>query len=172
MFNTIYLSILLLFLILISYYISKEISQIIKDIQLENLLRNKSELNNITDKLHFKIAKLYFNKNIIDAAIYELIFNINKTNKSTNTISENLSINYNLLGKSYEKLNKYQIARNQYYKALQLCPQNEITIQYLIDNLILSNKTLEAIEIGKQFLELSPNNSRITTQIESLEKKL
>nr|YP_010337695.1 hypothetical protein MW427_pgp146 [Sahlingia subintegra]UNJ17280.1 hypothetical protein [Sahlingia subintegra] len=129
--SSIYLIILLAFLSLFSYYISKEL---LKNIQEENVF-NVIETIKVEDKgdldplLHLSLAKVYTNRSITDAAIYELNFLIQSKNKSySNTVISNLHV---LMGQNLEKLQDYDSAKRSYSKAIETLSNNKVAIDKL-----------------------------------------
>jgi len=129
--STIYLIILLAFLSLFSYYISKEL---LKNIQEENVF-NVIETITVKDKgeldplLHLNLAKIYTNRSITDAAIYELNFLIQAKNKSySKTVISNLHV---LMGQNLENLQEYGSAKRSYSKAIETLNNNKIAIDKL-----------------------------------------
>nr|QUE28145.1 Ycf37 [Sahlingia subintegra] len=129
--STIYLIILLSFLSLFSYYISKEL---LKNIQEENIfnviqtidLHHKQQLDPL---LHLNLVKVYSNRSITDAAIYELKFLIKSKNKFySKTIMSNL---YVLMGQNLEILQKYDDAVKSYCNAIEIVKDNKTAIDNL-----------------------------------------
>lgn len=129
--STIYLIILLAFLSLFSYYISKEL---LKNIQEENVF-NVVETITVKDKgeldplLHLNLAKVYTNRAITDAAIYELNFLIQSKNTSySKRVISNLHV---LMGQNLENLQEYDSAKRSYSKAIETLNDNKIAINKL-----------------------------------------
>jgi len=129
--STIYLIILLAFLSLFSYYISKEL---LKNIQEENVF-NVIGTTTVSDKgeldplLHLNLAKVYTNRSITDAAIYELNFLIQSKNTSySKTVISNLHV---LMGQNLENLQEYDNAKRSYSKAIETLNDNKVAIDKL-----------------------------------------
>ena len=129
--STIYLIILLAFLSLFAYYISKEL---LKNIQEENVFNvigtiavsDKEELDPL---LHLNLAKVYTNRSITDAAIYELNFLIQSKNTSySKTVISNLHV---LMGQNLENLQEYDNAKRSYSKAIETLNDNKVAIDKL-----------------------------------------
>lgn len=129
--SSIYLIILLAFLSLFSYYISKELLKNIQEEKVFNVIEtikveNKRDLDPL---LHLSLAKVYTNRSITDAAIYELNFLIQSKNTSySNIVISNLHV---LMGQNLEKLQDYDNAKKSYSKAIETLNNNKVAIDKL-----------------------------------------
>nr|QUE28902.1 Ycf37 [Porphyropsis coccinea] len=125
--GTTYLGILLFFLLLFSYLISKSI---IKNIQEENLFNTiaiSNKLNSENTILHLELAYLYMYKGIIDAGIYEATNLL--CNEKYNT--QEISKLHALIGKGYEDISQNLDAKLEYTKAIELAQDNLFAIKRL-----------------------------------------
>nr|YP_010337049.1 hypothetical protein MW574_pgp033 [Madagascaria erythrocladioides]UNJ16634.1 hypothetical protein [Madagascaria erythrocladioides] len=169
MLSTIYLIILFLFLLVFTFYLSKEILRILREERLIKIssVQTKKTTQTVNKQQNLELINLYLYRKIFDAAIYELNFGI----KNFDYDEKELSILYYLLGQSYDNLGIENTAFQKYSQALEINPINEQSVLQIVKKLVKDKKYNSAIKKCEYFLQGSPNNERIKDKLKELNNK-
>lgn len=165
----IYISVLLGLLIIVAFFLFR---QILKTRRIESTfsrLQNKLTKEKGTAKEYYELGSIYLDKKLFVQAI-QLLQKALKAEK--NMESENLALIYNALGFAYFSQEQYDLAIRNYKQAIQLFPEYTTALNNLGNVYEKKQLTKQALEAYENALKYDANNATAKKRAASLRKRL
>jgi len=164
-----YLSILLISLLLLSFFIGRQIIQRKKIEDDLSVLQNKIRNNNASAKDYYELGAIYLSKKLFDQAILQFRYALQIWK---NEDIEGISNLYNTIGFTYAETEQYELAIYYYQEALK----NDANYTVAMNNLGYAYEKQrminEAIQIYKRVIEKEPRNETAVSRIQVLKRRI
>ena len=165
----IYISVLLGLLIIVAFFLFR---QILKTRRIESTfsrLQNKLTKEKGTAKEYYELGSIYLDKKLFVQAI-QLLQKALKAEK--NMEPENLALIHNALGFAYFSQEQYDLAIRNYKQAIQLFPEYTTALNNLGNVYEKKQLTKQALEAYENALKYDANNATAKKRAVSLRKRL
>lgn len=165
----IYISVLLGLLIIVAFFLFR---QILKTRRIESTfsrLQNKLTKEKGTAKEYYELGSIYLDKKLFVQAI-QLLQKALKAEK--NMEPENLALIHNALGFAYFSQEQYDLAIRNYKQAIQLFPEYTTALNNLGNVYEKKQLTKQALEAYENALKYDANNATAKKRAASLRKRL
>ena len=151
----IYLSILILILILLIYFVAKQVLQK-KQIEDEfTLLQQQIKSNTVTHTDYYNVGVIYLSKKLFDQAILNFSYAL-KTWDTNDT--EGIANLYNAIGFTYFGSEQYDLSIYYYKEAIAKSPNYIVALNNLAYAYEKKQLVQEAIEVYQQVISYDSNN--------------
>tara|TARA_B100001142_G_scaffold227014_1_gene225130 strand:- start:27 stop:557 length:531 start_codon:yes stop_codon:yes gene_type:complete len=164
-----YLSILLISLLVLSFFIGRQIverKKIEDDLSiLQNKIRNKEA--NAED--YYELGSIYLSKKLFDQAILQFRYALQVWK---NEDFEGISRLYNTIGFTYSETEQYELAIYYYQEALKSDENYNIALNNLGYAYEKQRMIKEAISTYKKVIETEPQNETAISRIQVLKRRI
>lgn len=168
-FGIIYLSVLLTLLLVVAFFIFKQIFKTRRIEKTFSKLQNKLTKEKGTAKEYYELGSIYLDKKLFVQAI-QLLQKALKAEKQLE--EENKALIYNALGYAYFCQEQYDLAIRNYKEAIKLFPEYTTALNNLGNVYEKKQLVTQAIEAYENALKYEPNNYNAKKRAESLRKRM
>ena len=150
-----YLTILLISLCILAFFLSTQILRK-KEIETEfSMLQKKLQSNEMTYFDHYSLGVIYVSKKLFDQAIIQFSYALKIWDKTDPNGLANL---YNTIGFTYFQTDQFELAIYYYKEALVLVPEYTISLNNLAYAYEKKKLFIEALRTYEKVLEYDENN--------------
>ena len=164
-----YLSILLISLLVLSFFIG---SQIVERKKIEDdlsILQNKIRNKEANAEDYYELGSIYLSKKLFDQAILQFRYALQVWK---NEDFEGISRLYNTIGFTYSETGQYELAIYYYQEALKSDENYNIALNNLGYAYEKQRMIKEAISAYKKVIETEPQNETAISRIQVLKRRI
>ena len=164
-----YLSILLISLPFLSFFIGRQIIQRKKIEDDLSVLQNKIRNNNASAKDYYELGAIYLSKKLFDQAILQFRYALQIWK---NEDIEGISNLYNTIGFTYAETEQYELAIYYYQEALKNDENYTVAMNNLGYAYEKQRMISEAIQTYKRVVAKEPMNETAVSRIQVLKRRI
>ena len=166
---TLYLFILITSLVLLLFFLLKQIFQKREKENELSLLQEKFRAGNITYTEHYSLGVIYLSKKLFDQAIIQLSYALKKWDPLDTIGLSNL---YNTIGFTYFESEQFDLSIYYYQEAIKLIPDYLIALNNLAYAHEKKKSLEDAINTYKKVLIYDEKNTIANEKIQSLSRRV